>query len=76
MAALDWPGGPVNVVDDDPAPGHDWLPVLADALAVPAPPARTGQVEWARGASNELARSRGWEPAYPTWRCGFAAMTG
>ena len=74
IAALDWPGGPVNIVDDEPAPGRDWLPVLAAALDVPAPAARTGQLDWARGAANGLARSRGWEPEYPTWASGFAAM--
>ncbi|MFI5908508.1 NAD-dependent epimerase/dehydratase family protein [Dactylosporangium sp. NPDC051541] len=75
-AALDWPSGPVNIVDDEPAPGRDWLPVLAAALGVPAPapaPAANRQGR-ARGASNALARSRGWRPRFPTWRTGFAAQ--
>lgn len=71
VAALDWPGGPVNIVDDEPAPASDWLPVLARALGVPAPgPGGAGQ-EWERGASNALARSRGWRPARSSWRTGF-----
>ncbi|MFE5136125.1 NAD-dependent epimerase/dehydratase family protein [Streptomyces fagopyri] len=74
VAALDWPSGPVNVVDDEPAEGRQWLPVLAAALGVPAPEARTGRQGGARGASNQLARSRGWEPEYTTWRYGFAAQ--
>jgi nucleoside-diphosphate-sugar epimerase len=74
VAALDWPAGPVNIVDDDPAEGREWLPVLAAALGVPAPEVRSGRQAWARGASNRLARSRGWQPEYATWRSGFAAQ--
>ncbi|WP_017591545.1 NAD-dependent epimerase/dehydratase family protein [Nocardiopsis potens] len=74
VAALDWPGGPVNIADDEPAPAREWLPVLAGALGVPAPaPAAEGSgPDWARGADNALARSRGWTPEHPTWRTGFA----
>jgi nucleoside-diphosphate-sugar epimerase len=62
----------VNVVDDEPAPARDWLPVLAAVLDAPAPPTGTGRAGWERGASNALARDLGWRPAYPTWRTGFA----
>lgn len=72
--ALDWPAGPVNIVDDEPAPGREWLPVLAAALHVPAPEPSSGGPDWARGASNRLARSRGWLPQTPSWRSGFAQM--
>jgi len=74
VAALDWPTGPVNIVDDEPARAREWLPVLATALGLPAPELRSGQQIWARGASNGLARSRGWQPEHPTWRTGFAAQ--
>ncbi|MFH8476890.1 dTDP-glucose 4,6-dehydratase [Streptomyces sp. NPDC018000] len=74
MAALDWSGGPVNIVDDDPAPAHEWLPALAKALGVPTPGPVTGRQEWERGALNALARGRGWQPEWPTWRAGFAAQ--
>jgi nucleoside-diphosphate-sugar epimerase len=74
VAALDWPAGPVNIVDDEPAQAREWLPVLAAALDRPAPEARSGRLDWARGASNGLARSRGWQPEYATWRSGFAAQ--
>lgn len=74
VAALDWPTGPVNIVDDEPAQAREWLPVLATALGLPAPELRSGQQIWARGASNGLARSRGWQPEHPTWRTGFAAQ--
>ena len=73
LAALDWPSGPVNIVDDEPAPAHVWLPELARALCVPSPEPEPGAERpgWARGADNTLARSRGWVPAYPSWRTGF-----
>ncbi|MFD8420781.1 NAD-dependent epimerase/dehydratase family protein [Streptomyces sp. NPDC059466] len=74
VAALDWPSGPVNIVDDEPAEGRHWLPVLAAALGVPAPETRTGRQNGARGASNERARSMGWEPERTSWRYGFAAQ--
>ncbi|MGK4585667.1 NAD-dependent epimerase/dehydratase family protein [Kitasatospora sp. HPMI-4] len=72
VAALDWPAGPVNIVDDEPAQAGDWLPVLAQALGVPAPDATQGRLDWARGALNGLARSRGWRPERSSWRTGFA----
>ncbi|KIF78100.1 dTDP-glucose 4,6-dehydratase [Streptomyces sp. 150FB] len=72
VAALDWPSGPVNIVDDEPARGREWLPVFAAARGLPAPEATSGRPSWARGADNRLARSRGWRPEHPTWRAGFA----
>ncbi|MFG1972375.1 NAD-dependent epimerase/dehydratase family protein [Nonomuraea fuscirosea] len=73
VAALGWPSGPVNIVDDEPAPAREWLPALAAAVGAPAPaPAPAGgRLGWQRGADNTLARSRGWHPAHPTWRTGF-----
>jgi hypothetical protein len=32
--------GVFNIVDDEPAPARDWLPVLADALGAPVSPCR------------------------------------
>jgi nucleoside-diphosphate-sugar epimerase len=76
-----------NIVDDEPAPVREWLPVLADALGA-GPPRRfprwlarlvAGDVAVmmgteARGASNAKAkRELGWEPRYPSWREGFVA---
>ena len=74
-----------NVVDDDPAPVRDWLPVAVEALGAkparrfPAWLARLAAGEaavvmgtTARGASNEKAkRELGWTPRYPSWRYGF-----
>jgi nucleoside-diphosphate-sugar epimerase len=78
--------GVYNIVDDDPAPAHEWLPVLA-AAAGAKPPRRIPRwlgklvageavatlMTEIRGASNAKAkRELGWTPAYPTWREGFA----
>jgi nucleoside-diphosphate-sugar epimerase len=78
--------GVYNIVDDDPAPMRDWLPVFAEAagakrpMRVPAWLAKLvageGVVAFAlalRGASNAKAKSElGWQPAHPSWRQGFA----
>jgi 2-alkyl-3-oxoalkanoate reductase len=76
-----------NIVDDEPAPAREWLPVLADALGAKPPrhvpvwlarllagePGVVMGTE-ARGASNAKAkRELGWTPHYPTWRTGFKA---
>jgi nucleoside-diphosphate-sugar epimerase len=88
VLALDLDGpGVFNVVDDEPAPVREWLPVLAKVLGAKPPRriprwlARLFAGEAAvvlatetRGASNAKAkRELGWEPRYPTWREGFAA---
>jgi 2-alkyl-3-oxoalkanoate reductase len=72
--------GIYNVVDDEPAPQPEWLPVLAQALGAdpPAagerPPAPEMLEMWLRGASNAKAkRELGWRPRYASWREGFAA---
>ncbi|OFW81088.1 MAG: hypothetical protein A2201_07780 [Alicyclobacillus sp. RIFOXYA1_FULL_53_8] len=87
MLALDWPSGPVNIVDDEPARASEWLPVYAHALgvpepefesvrmpdAVPVPEGLPANNDWARGASNAKSRNEyGWQPIYPTWRTGFS----
>jgi 2-alkyl-3-oxoalkanoate reductase len=86
VAALEHSGPAIyNIVDDEPAPVRDWLPVLANALGakpprhVPAWLARlfAGQAAvvmgtQVRGASNAKAkRELGWTPRYPSWRLGF-----
>jgi nucleoside-diphosphate-sugar epimerase len=82
--------GIYNVVDDDPAPVREWLPVLASALdakpprRVPRWLARLAAGEMAtllmtdvRGASNAKAkRELGWQPRYASWRQGFAQGLG
>ncbi|MFF2090875.1 NAD-dependent epimerase/dehydratase family protein [Paenibacillus sp. NPDC058174] len=72
LLALNWPSGTFNIVDDEPAPGTEWLPVYTDALQAPAPEIQHGSSGWERGASNAKARNEyGWMPKYPTWRAGF-----
>ena len=77
-----------NIVDDEPAPVREWLPVYAQALGA-RPPRRfptwlarliAGEAAVvmgtdARGASNAKAkRELGWTPRYPSWRTGFPAV--
>jgi nucleoside-diphosphate-sugar epimerase len=86
-AALDHGApGTYNVVDDEPAPLRDWVPVYARALGakppfkVPVWLARlvagkdtAAAAVGMRGAANAKARRElGWEPAHPSWRQGFA----
>jgi nucleoside-diphosphate-sugar epimerase len=72
--------GLYNVVDDEPAPQPEWLPVLARALgadppaAAEAPPPPYAPEMSMHGASNAKAkRELGWQPRYSSWREGFAA---
>ncbi|GAA1947995.1 NAD-dependent epimerase/dehydratase family protein [Kitasatospora viridis] len=76
LAALEWPSGPVNVVDDEPAAATEWVPALAAALGRPAPTAvLTERQPWERGADNARARKEfGWQPLHASWRTGFAAL--
>ena len=76
LAALAWPAGPLNIVDDEPAAGVDWLPLYARLVGAPPPPVRPGAAGWERGASNARVRQLGWRPRYPSWRDGFATVLG
>ena len=76
-----------NIIDDEPSPVREWLPVLAQALGAKPPrhfpkwlarlfagEAAVVMGTEARGASNAKAkRELGWTPRYPTWRKGFPA---
>ena len=73
LQALDWPAGPFNIVDDEPAAGTNWLPLYASLVGAPPPPVKPEAEAWERGASNARARQLGWRPLYPTWRTGFKA---
>jgi nucleoside-diphosphate-sugar epimerase len=91
VAALDHGApGVYNVVDDEPAPLREWLPLYAEALGA-KPPLRlpvwlvrllagsavaASAVEL-RGASNAKAkRELSWAPRYPSWRQGFREALG
>ena len=82
--------GIYNVVDDEPAPQREWLPVFAEALGA-KPPRRVpvwlaklvaGRATVAnavrlRGASNAKAKCElGWQPRYASWRQGFHEALG
>jgi 2-alkyl-3-oxoalkanoate reductase len=85
LAVEHGPPGIYNVVDDEPAPVHEWLPALAMALGAKPPmkvpsfvgrlaagPAAVVMMTQIRGASNAKAKSElGWSLRYPTWRLGF-----
>ena len=87
VCALGRGRGVYNIVDDDPAPVRDWVPVFAQATRAPKPMRVPGWVAslmaggWAvsvmtqsRGASNIRAKAElGWQPRYPSWRDGFFA---
>jgi nucleoside-diphosphate-sugar epimerase len=82
--------GIYNVVDDEPAPVREWLPVLATELGARKPmrvPRWVGRLAAGeaavvmmtevRGASNAKAkRELGWRPRYASWRQGFAKGLG
>jgi len=74
VAALGWPRGAVNVCDDEPARGRDWVPVFCRAVGAEEPSANgVPRSPWARGASNRHARLElGWSPRHQSWRSGFA----
>ncbi|HYZ90699.1 MAG TPA: NAD(P)-dependent oxidoreductase [Myxococcales bacterium] len=77
-----------NIVDDDPAPVREWLPVLAKALGAKPPrhfpvwlarlfagEANAVMSIESRAASNAKAkRELGWTLRYPSWRQGFAEV--
>ena len=78
------------IVDDEPAPVREWLPVIARALDA-KPPRRiprwlgrlaagemaTLMMTEVRGASNAKAkRELGWQLRYPSWRLGVTKGLG
>ena len=91
VAALDR-GAPgiYNIVDDEPAPVNQWIPLLAEEVGgknpmrLPAWLARPLIGEFGvalmtsvRGSSNAKAkRELGWTPSYATWREGFRTGIG
>jgi nucleoside-diphosphate-sugar epimerase len=77
--------GVYNVVDDEPAPPREWLPLYAEAIGAKPPrrvPVWLAQLIAGKaaarmsgtltGASNARAkRELGWAPRWPSWRTGF-----
>ena len=74
LHSLDWGNGPVNVCDDEPAAGTEWVPEFCALVGAEPPAASPQRAPFARGADNGYARrSLGWQPAWPSWRAGFKA---
>lgn len=74
LAALEWPAGPVNIVDDEPARAAEWLPVYSSLLGAPTPHPARHAAGTGRPVSNAKARSLSWKPQTPSWRTGFAEL--
>ena len=80
VQALTWPSGQVNICDDEPAAGREWVPAFCQAIGAPVPylagNSPDSREPWARGADNRHARTQlAWSPRYPSWRQGFNAMS-
>jgi nucleoside-diphosphate-sugar epimerase len=85
VCALTRGRGVYNIVDDDPAPARDWIPIFARAVRAPRPlhmPAwlakliagdgTAATLTAGRGASNARAkRELGWKLSHSSWREGF-----
>lgn len=85
VAASQGAPGIYNIVDSEPAPLSQWLPLLAHALGAPAPRvlpawlarfvidnASISLMMESRGASNRKAISGlGWQPMFANYRQGF-----
>ncbi|MFT4045043.1 MAG: NAD(P)-dependent oxidoreductase [Gordonia sp. (in: high G+C Gram-positive bacteria)] len=68
--ALTWDNGTYNIVDDDPAPGTQWVPRFATSVGAPLP-AHIDTADIGRPVSNAAARAAGLTLRYPSWRDGF-----
>lgn len=80
--------GIYNVVDDEPAPLREWLPVYAEVLGAKPPrrvprwlvaltvgPTLARSATESRGASNAKARRElSWEPRHSSWRQGIGEL--
>jgi nucleoside-diphosphate-sugar epimerase len=73
VAALAWPPGTVNILDDTPAPGTDWVPVFAAVLDAPPPSSEPGPAT-GRLISNAKMHTLGFSLTYPSWRTGFQTL--
>jgi nucleoside-diphosphate-sugar epimerase len=80
------PGAIYNLCDDDPAPPQDVIGHASELLDMPLPPAvlfeeaemtpmaRSFYAESKKVRNDRIKRDLGWEPTYPTYRAGLAAM--
>jgi len=76
VQALTWPSGLVNICDDEPATGREWVPAFYAAVGAPmlAGSSSDAREPWTRGADNRHARTHlAWSPRFPSWHQGFHA---
>ena len=79
-------GAIYNLCDDDPAPPQDVIGHAAELLGIPPPPAiqfedadltpmaRSFYAESKRVSNDHIKADLGWQPIYPDYRSGLAAM--
>ena len=80
------PGAIYNLCDDDPAPPEDVIAHAAELLGLPVPPAiaiedadmtpmaRSFYAESKKVRNDRIKQALGWQPSFPTYRVGLAAM--
>ena len=80
------PGAIYNLCDDDPAPPQDVIGHAAELLGLPLPPAvdfeeaemspmaRSFYAESKRVRNDHAKAALGWQPIYPDYRSGLAAL--
>lgn len=78
VQSIGWPDGIYNIVDDEPAPATEWLPVYAAGINAPAPQTTplSEDAHVGRIVTNAKAFAAGWTPAHPTWRESFRMLQG
>tara|TARA_R110002049_G_scaffold117332_2_gene270581 strand:+ start:173606 stop:174466 length:861 start_codon:yes stop_codon:yes gene_type:complete len=80
------PGAIYNLCDDDPAPPQDVIGHAAELLGLPLPPAipfeeaemtpmaRSFYAESKKVRNDHVKAALGWQPTYPDYRTGLAAL--
>ena len=80
------PGAIYNLCDDDPAPPRDVISHAAELLGLPLPPAedfetaemtpmaRSFYAESKKVRNDHAKQALGWDPQFPNYRTGLAAM--
>ena len=80
------PGAIFNLCDDDPAPPQDVIAHAAELLSMPVPDAipieqadmtpmaRSFYAESKKVRNDRIKKALGWEPKYPSYRAGLAAL--